>query len=278
MWSRRLGGTRLMMDGMVEGVCALRRGEDGVAVITLSQPQKRNALGSDMLEYLSDHVEALAHDAGVRALIIDHAQGSSVFSSGHNLVELSVMERSRQEDMLRSSTRTMLQLAALPFPVICRVDGLAAAAGAQLVAHCDLAYCTQRSTFSTPGIRFGFFCSTPGTALYQRSSHHSKMLMHMLMTGDAISSEEALRIGLVSHVFPDAEKMNVFVASTIERIKSLPCDALALGKSAFHRQSQMKRTSDAMSFATDIMIDNLQLENTKEGLRAFGEKRHPNWK
>ncbi len=152
--TRLSSGTRLMATDLLDGVCALRVHED-VATITLNHAPKRNALGREMIGALHEHVQALKDDKTIRALVVASVEGAPVFSSGHNLVELSASDRGQQAELMRTSTRTMLDLQSLPFPVLCLVDGLAAAAGAQLVAHCDMAYCTARSTFSTPGIRYG---------------------------------------------------------------------------------------------------------------------------
>lgn len=250
--------------GTVDGLARLAC-HNGVATLTLNHSAKRNALSLGMIQALHEHVATLRSDSTVRALVVE-AAGDAVFSSGHNLVELRSMDRHSQEAMMRLSTATMLALESLPFPTLALVDGLAAAAGAQLVAHCDMAMCTSRSTFSTPGIRYGFFCTTPGAALHQRSTAHSKALMHMLFTGDSVSAADALRMGIVSHVFDSTDKMRVFADHTVAQIVALPRDVIALGKSAFHRQAQMRTHQMAMGFATDVMLDNLQMANTAEGL------------
>lgn len=173
---RLASGTRIMATEVLDGVCVLRV-QDEVASITLNHAAKRNALGRDMVSALADHVLALRDDKSVRALVIASVEGSSVFSSGHNLVELSSMDRSQQDELLRSSTRMMIELQHLPFPVICQIDGLAAAAGAQLMAHCDMVYCTTSSTFSTPGVRYGM---TPSFGRRIARSSHTRLCRVLL--------------------------------------------------------------------------------------------------
>lgn len=256
------------------GICQLQVSEQGVAHLTLTHTQKRNSLSLQMVETLYTHVRALRDNKQVRFMVL-RAEGP-VFSSGHNLVELKEMSRDQAQVLFKTSTLMMRDLQNLPFPILAQIDGLAAAAGLQLVAHCDMAVATTKSTFSTPGIRFGLFCSSPGTALF-RSTYAPKALSHMLYTGEAISADEAQRIGIISHQFPDATTMEQWTSGVIERVLSLPRDGIALGKSAFLRQSQMRNSHEAMLFASDIMTDNLGLDTCKEGLDAFATKRKPKW-
>ncbi len=244
----------------------------GVARVTLNNPAKRNALSSTMLAELRNVLDGVRADKSVRLVVM---QGSGhVFSSGHDLKELAALESHKAEELFKSSAKMMSDLQTLPVPVLAALDGLAAAAGLQLLSSCDMAVCTRASTFSTPGVRFGLFCTTPSVAAW-RSTYSPKMLSHMLFTGDAVGSEEALRMGLVSHVLEDGPSMAAFVESTAERIKSLPRDVIALGKQAFIRQTQMRNASEAMGFAIDVMTDNLKMDSCRTGLQAFADKKTP---
>jgi enoyl-CoA hydratase/carnithine racemase len=245
---------------------------DGVARVLLNNPAKRNALSTAMVSSLTQQLATLRADKSVRFVVIEGA--GHVFSSGHDLKELQSMDARDADALFKASAKMMSDIQTLQVPVLARLDGLAAAAGLQLLSSCDMAVCTKSATFSTPGVRFGLFCTTPSVAAW-RSSYSAKALSHMLFTGDAVGAAEALRMGLVSHVFEDAAQMSAFVEATGERIKSLPRDVIALGKQAFIRQTQMRNASEAMGFAIDVMVDNLGLDSCKTGLDAFVSKKTP---
>lgn len=187
-----------------------------MATFVLNNPAKRNALGSAMVKSLAENISNVRSDKSVRILLIK-AEGH-VFSSGHDLKELAAMDEADARMLFQSSAKMMKDLQELPVPVLAQVDGLAAAAGLQLLAGCDMAVCTKGSSFSTPGVRVGLFCTTPAVAAF-RSSYSPKLLSHMLFTGDAIDASQALRIGLVSHVFDTVPEMESFVDGTCQRIK-----------------------------------------------------------
>ena len=209
-------------------------------------------------------------------MVVLTTEEGHVFSSGHDLKEMRQMSSNEQRDLFEQCNRVMQQIHALPVPVLASLDGLAAAAGLQLLSACDMAMCTESSTFQLPGVKFGLFCHTPAVYTY-RSAQQSKSLMHMLCTGSAINSTEALRIGLVSHVLPSRKELDAFVEETGEQISQLPRDVIALGKSTFLRQTQMRNTSEAMQFASEVMVDNLALPSCRQGLDAFAAKRAPVW-
>jgi enoyl-CoA hydratase/carnithine racemase len=167
----------------------------------------------------------------------------------------------------------MLALTRLPQPVIALVDGVATAAGCQLVAACDLALATTNARFATSGVRYGFFCSTPMVPLARNLAR--KPAMEMLLTGDFIEADEALRLGLVNQVVSPDKLEDAFDAM-LGRLLDKPADVIALGKRAFYRQLEMG-LEEAYAFTTDVMVENAQYRNFDEGMAAFVEKRKPVW-
>merc|ERR1711991_315177 len=242
----------------------------GLATVLLSNAAKRNALSSAMLHDLSEAFQALRGEREVR--FVELKADGHVFSSGHDLKEMRAMDRQQQEALFSACNRVMRDIQTLPVPVMASLDGLAAAAGLQLLSACDMAVCTERSTFQLPGVRYGLFCTTPAVYAY-RSSFASKSLFHMLVTGEPVDAAAGLRMGLVSHTFGDAAAMQRFVEASAEQVRALPRDVIAVGKSAFHRQVQMRNTGEAMEFASEVMVDNLAMPACRVGLDAFAEKK-----
>jgi len=167
----------------------------------------------------------------------------------------------------------MLTLTQLPQPVIALVDGIATAAGCQLVAACDLALASTEARFATSGVKYGLFCSTPMVALSRNVGR--KASMEMLLTGDFIEAEEALHLGLVNQVVKPDDLEDAF-ETLVNRLLDKPRDVLALGKRAFYQQLEMGLT-DAYDFTTEVIVDNALGKDFEEGLQAFIEKRQPNW-
>ena len=248
---------------------------DPIGHVILSNAAKRNALSSAALECLSESIEKVSRHEASRLLVLSAEEGN-VFSSGHDLKEMRAMTTREQMHLFDLCARVMRQIQALKVPVLASLDGLAAAAGLQLLSACDMAVCTDKSTFQLPGVRFGLFCTTPAVYAY-RTSFNPKMLMHMLCTGNAISAEEALRVGFVSHTFAGRSEMDTFVQKTGEEIAQLPRDVITMGKQAFLRQTQLRNTGEAMNFASEVMVDNLSLDSCKVGLDAFANKEKPKW-
>jgi enoyl-CoA hydratase/carnithine racemase len=196
------------------------------------------------------------------------------FCAGHDLKEMAgERERGRLLELFAACSRMMLSLTRLPQPVIALVDGIATAAGCQLVAACDLALATSNARFATSGVKYGLFCSTPMVALARNLPR--KPALEMLLTGDFIEAEEAHRLGLVNQVVAPDRLEDAFDA-LLARLLDKPAEVLALGKRAFYRQLEMG-LEDAYRFTTEVIVDNALGRDFEEGLTAFLEKRSPAW-
>ena len=245
--------------------------KDGIAVLTLNNPKRRNVLSSRTLAALEEWLDWIAKDPDARVVVI-RSEGP-VFSSGHDLNELVNGDAEDYTAVFQACTRVMEAIRLLPKPVIAQAQGLATAAGCQLVATCDIAVASETASFATPGVQIGLFCTTPGVAVAR--SVMPKKAMEMLLTGKPISAQEALEFGLISRIAP-AEELETQVMELARQIASASADTLALGKAAFYQQIEMDRPS-AYQFASKVMVDNLQTDDAKEGISAFLEKRQPVW-
>jgi enoyl-CoA hydratase/carnithine racemase len=245
---------------------------DGVAVLTLQQPQRRNALSQAMLSSLEQALAEIVRDGEARAVIL-RAEGP-VFSSGHDLREVAGNNEAENQALFALCTRVMEAIHALPLPVIAEVHGLATAAGCQLVASCDLVVASRNASFATPGVKIGLFCTTPGVEVARAVS--TKKAMEMLLTGDALSAEEAQAAGLVNRVVPP-EQLHQESMALAKKIIAASRDTLARGKRAFYAQLPLDRPA-AYVVAQKEMVDNAQTADAQEGMKAFLEKRPPNWK
>ncbi|KAL6041082.1 Enoyl-CoA hydratase domain-containing protein 3, mitochondrial [Balamuthia mandrillaris] len=270
----------------------------GVATVTLNNPKTRNALSMSTLQQLQEILNDLRQDSSMRAVLLRAlpSGGGSVFSSGHNLKELHGQTQEYYQQLFRLCSEVMQSIRALPLPVIAQVDGLATAAGAQLVASCDIVIATERSAFATPGVKIGLFCTTPGVAI-ARSLSSSKKAMEMLLTGEPISANEAYLFGLVNRVVPSPsssgkeakereeeeervkEELEKETWKVLEKITKSSAAVNALGKRAFYRQ--MKEGWDAgrayENVAEPVMVQNALLPDAQEGIAAFLQKRPPSW-
>lgn len=246
--------------------------QDGVRKITLCNPKMRNPLSLEVLKELKGNIIAEKDNPALRCIVLS-AEGP-VFSAGHNLKEL---RKSNGEDYHRLVFGTCLELMKSiiesPVPVIAAVNGLAAAAGCQLVAQCDIVVCTENSSFSTPGANFGIFCSTPGIAVAR--SVNRKVASHMLFTGYPVSASEALQAGLVSKVVP-ASQLDDEVKKITDAIKGKSRSVIELGKRFFYQQIE-RDIMTAYRLGSDVMVDNLALCDAQEGINSFIEKRKPSW-
>ncbi|KAG9280737.1 enoyl-CoA hydratase domain-containing protein 3, mitochondrial [Astyanax mexicanus] len=265
---------RLLSSGSTRAVSSLtiREQEDGIRRIILNNPKKRNALSLAMLNSLREDILTDLDNNNLRVIIIS-AQGP-VFSSGHDLKELtSAQGREYHTSVFQACSEVMAAIQDAPVPVIAMVNGIATAAGCQLVASCDIAVATDKSTFATPGVNVGLFCSTPGVALGRAVPR--KVAMEMLFTGRPITAHEALLHGLVSKVVSEAhlEEETLGIA---RRVCESSRPVVAMGKAAFQRQMAQPRDV-AYTTATAVMVDNLSLRDGQEGIRAFIEKRRPVW-
>ncbi|OXB77724.1 UNVERIFIED_CONTAM: hypothetical protein H355_011988 [Colinus virginianus] len=250
----------------------LRRQEGGVRNVVLNNPAKRNALSLSMLRALK---EDLLHDVKSKELrvIVISAEGP-VFCSGHDLKELSTQDDVKHHaQVFEMCAEVMTLIQRLPVPVIAKVNGLATAAGCQLVASCDIAVASEKSRFATPGVNIGLFCSTPAVALGR--SLPRKVALEMLFTGEPLSAHEALMHGLISKVVPE-DKLEEETSRISHKICQSSKSVLALGKATFYRQ-MAQDLDTAYKITSQVMVDNLTLRDGQEGIEAFIQKRKPVW-
>ncbi|MDF2117176.1 enoyl-CoA hydratase [Roseiarcaceae bacterium H3SJ34-1] len=254
-----------------------RRNEGPVAVLTLCDAKRRNALSLATIAALHVALDDIAADAGIRAVVIE-AEGPA-FSAGHDLKELTA-HRGDDDGGRAYFTKTfgncaamMQAITALPQPVIAAVEGVATAAGCQLVAACDLAVAGEDAQFATPGVNIGLFCSTPMVALSRNVPR--KHAMELLLTGELTGAQEAARIGLVNRVVARGQAL----AGALDfgrKIAAKPASTVSLGKRAFVRQLEMP-LAEAYAFTTRVIVENMLHPDAAEGICAFIEKRAPNW-
>jgi enoyl-CoA hydratase/carnithine racemase len=255
----------------------LREDIGGVAVLTLNHPQTRNSLSEKMLEALGDALTAIAHDKSVRAVVL--AANGPAFSAGHDLKEFnnhrSDEDRGRAyfKHIMTTCSVMMQQIVTLPQPVIAAVQAPATAAGCQLVASCDLAVASRAAKFATPGVNIGLFCSTPMVALSRNVSR--KHAMEMLLSGDMITAEHAVRIGLVNFVV-EAGSEREEALKLAQKIAMKSTLTVKIGKEAFYRQIEMP-LAEAYKYAAEVMVENMLARDAEEGIDAFIEKRAPKW-
>jgi enoyl-CoA hydratase/carnithine racemase len=244
---------------------------DGAAALTLTNPQRRNPLGLATLAALADAVEGLGADPAVTAIVVQ-AEGP-VFSAGHDLAEMTDRDQVFYEELFAACVRLMEALHRVPQPVIAKVDGLATAAGCQLVAACDLAVASDRARFATPGVRIGLFCSTPMVPLSRAIGR--KRAMEMLLTGEPISAGTALAWGLVNRVVEPAQ-LDAEVARLVAQVARSSGAVLGIGKRAFYDQID-RGESDAYELMAAVMATNAAHADAQEGITAFLAKRDPQW-
>jgi enoyl-CoA hydratase/carnithine racemase len=244
----------------------------GVVTLTLNRPQAFNSLSEAMLAALQAELDRVAADERVRVLII--AATGKAFCAGHDLKEMRAEpSQAYYERLFAQCTRVMLTIQRLPVPVIARVQGIATAAGCQLVAMCDLAVAAREARFAVSGVNLGLFCSTPSVALSRNLPR--KAAFEMLVTGNFIGAEEALARGLVNRVVA-AEALDAEVQALAASIAAKPRVAIAMGKALFYRQLETG-IADAYQDAGQTMACNMMDESALEGVQAFIDKRSPNW-
>ncbi len=244
----------------------------GVVTLTLNRPQAFNSLSEGMLEALQAALDALAADETARAVVI--AAAGKAFCAGHDLKEMRAQpSQGYYERLFAQCGRMMMSLQRLPVPVVAKVQGIATAAGCQLVAMCDLAVAARGTRFAVSGVNLGLFCSTPSVALSRNLPR--KQAFEMLVTGDFIDAETALARGLVNRVVEPPE-LDAAVDALVARIVAKPRVALALGKQLFYRQLE-KPIDQAYDDASRTMACNMMDESALEGVQAFIDKRPPNW-
>ncbi|CAG9824179.1 unnamed protein product [Phaedon cochleariae] len=245
---------------------------NGIKSIKLHDQKTRNSLSIIMMEDLIRHINSDGNNKNLRVIVLS-ADGN-IFSAGHNLKELTLEAgKAQQEKVFQLATHLMHSIINCPVPVIAQVNGLAAAAGCQLVAQCDIAICTENSSFSTPGSNFGIFCSTPGVPMARKVLRSTSL--NMLLTGLPISASEAKSSGLVTTVCL-AEDLDMEVNKTCEAIKSKSRSVIELGKKFFYEQIDMD-IKKAYYLGAAKMLENLGMEDGQEGIKSFVEKRKPKW-
>lgn len=250
-----------------------RKDGDGIVTLTLNRPQQYNALSSQMLAALQTRLDAIDADDAVRVVII--AANGKAFCPGHDLKEMRSSEaREFHQSLFDQCSEMMLTINRLQQPVIAQVNGIATAAGCQLVANCDLAVAAEDARFAVSGINVGLFCATPAVPLSRNLGR--KQAMHMLLSGDFISAATAREYGLVNEVVPAADLESATLALA-QKITAKSAHAIRLGKEMFYRQLPMD-LSAAYAYAAERMTCNMDSLDAREGIDAFIEKRKPEWK
>ncbi len=250
----------------------LRSDRDGVTTLTLNRGERFNPLSEEMLAALQAQIDAIADDASVRVVILA-AQGKA-FCAGHDLKQMRASPSAAYyKQLFDQCSKLMLAIQRMPQPVIARVQGIATAAGCQLVAMCDLAVASKEARFAVSGVNYGLFCSTPSVGLSRNVPR--KQAMEMLLTGDFIDADTARERGLVNRVVaPDA--LDDEIAKLTASILAKPAVAIAMGKQMFYRQAEMGIAA-AYQLAGETMACNMMDEAALEGVQAFIEKRKPSW-
>ncbi len=251
----------------------LRDDRDGIATLTLNRPGQMNLLTLEMLGALQAAFDAIARDESVRVVVL--AAAGKGFCAGHDLKEIRDLGAPEKiAGLFDTCNRMMLSIQRLPQPVIARVQGAAAAAGCQLVAQCDLAVAVDSAKFTTPGVNWGFFCSTPGVPIGRNLLR--KHAMEMLLTGDLIDAARALEWGLVNRVVPP-QGLDAAVAELAGRIAAKPAATISAGKTAFYRQMDMG-VAEAYALSGAVIAASFSHPEGREGMDAFIGKRAPDWK
>jgi len=248
-----------------------------IAVLTLNRPATRNSLSEGLIAELHAALTDIRGDAGIRAVVI--AARGPAFSAGHDMKELTARRadadrgRAYFAEIMNACSAMMQAIVHLPKPVVAAVQGVATAAGCQLVASCDLAVASEAATFATPGVDIGLFCSTPMVALSRNVPR--KQAMEMLLTGEPVSAVTARDIGLVNHVVAVGTERDAAIALA-QKVALKSAYTVKLGKEAFYRQAEMS-LADAYRYAAEVMVENMMARDAEEGIGAFIEKREPKW-
>ena len=251
--------------------------KDSILKITLNNPSEQNTLSLQFINDLKKIFEKADNSDEVKVIIL--SSSGKVFSAGHNLKEIKSHRQDKDKGLnffttlINSCSDLMLKIINNSKPVIAEVNGIATAAGCQLVASCDLAYASQVSKFATPGVNIGLFCSTPMVALSRVTKN--KHSMEMLLTGDFIDADKAKSIGLINNYYSEDKLVNETREMAI-KIANKSSQTVKIGKKAFYKQAEMN-ISDAYKYASQIMIENMLNKDSEEGIAAFLEKRTPIW-
>ncbi|MET4173662.1 enoyl-CoA hydratase/carnithine racemase [Bradyrhizobium sp. LA6.1] len=256
----------------------LRETVGPIAVLTLNRPAARNSLSQAMIASLHAELNEIRDDKSIRGVVI--AANGPAFSAGHDMKELTARrtdpDRGRAffAEMMTACSAMMQAVVHLPKPVVAAVQGIATAAGCQLVASCDLAIASEAASFATPGVDIGLFCSTPMVALSRNVPR--KQAMEMLLTGEPIPATRAREIGLINRVVAAGTEREAAIALA-EQVALKSAYTVKLGKEAFYRQAEMS-LADAYRYAAEVMTENMMARDAEEGIGAFIEKRTPTWR
>ncbi len=244
---------------------------ESIATVTIDRPARRNALSLDLMQDLIVCLRAVGERADIAVAVL--ASEGEVFCSGHDLAEIAVADPGRLEQIFDTCVELMSTIRSLRQPVIARVQGVATAAGCQLVATCDLAVAAATARFATPGVRIGLFCSTPMVALSRAVP--AKTALQMLLTGEYLSADDARSFGLVSRVVPavDLESETFALA---RQVAAASRGVVAAGKAAFYRQLELSEAA-AYAYTKRLMAENAARPDAREGISAFLAKRAPQW-
>ena len=243
-----------------------------IGVITLNRPERRNALSLELMEELIDCLRTLGRSSEIRAIIL--AASGPAFCAGHDLSELVNRSIGDYRRVFDVCAQLMALIQETPQPVIAEVNGIATAAGCQLVATCDLAVASEHAKFATPGVKIGLFCTTPMVALTRAIGR--KRALEMLMTGVPIDSRTAMEWGLINRAVP-AATLRKTVCDLARQISAASPLTLSIGKQAFYAQIDMDQPK-AYAYAKEVMSMNAMAEDAQEGMGAFLEKRAPDWR
>lgn len=249
----------------------LQTNEGPIAVVTLQRPERRNALSLDLMLELIACLDEIRTNADIRVVIL--AASGKVFSSGHDLSEMTGRSVADYRRIFDVCTELMSKLQSVPQPVIAQVQGVATAAGCQLVATCDLAIASEQASFGTPGVKIGLFCTTPMVALSRAIGR--KRAMEMLLTGSLIDAHTAAEWGLVNRVVP-APELESATRELACKIAEASSFTVALGKQAYYAQIDLDQPK-AYAYAKEVMTMNSLAQDAQEGISAFLEKRPPCW-
>jgi enoyl-CoA hydratase/carnithine racemase len=260
-----------------EAPILLRKTVGNICVLTLNRPAARNSLSEALIAELHAALRDIHDDADVRAVVI--AANGPAFSAGHDMKELTARRtdadrgRAYFADIMTACSAMMQAIVQLPKPVVAAVQGIATAAGCQLVASCDLAVASEAAAFATPGVDIGLFCSTPMVALSRNVPR--KQAMEMLLTGEPVPATTARDIGLINRVVAAGTERDAAIALA-QKVALKSAYTVKLGKAAFYRQAEMS-LADAYRYAAEVMTENMMARDAEEGIGAFIEKREPKW-
>lgn len=260
-------------EGLAVAPYVLMSDSQGIATLTLNRGDKFNPLSQEMMSALQTELDAIAQDPDIRVIVL--AAAGRAFCAGHDLKQMRAEPSAEYYKVLFDQcSKMMLTIQTMPQPVIARVQGIATAAGCQLVAMCDLAIASNEARFAVSGVNYGLFCSTPSVGLSRNVSR--KQAMEMLLTGEFIDAQTAKERGLVNRVV-SADQLDTEISKLTASILAKPAIAIAMGKQLFYRQLEMG-IDEAYQLAGQTMACNMMDDAALEGVQAFIEKREPTWK